>query len=33
VKVLERGSLYVVRARGGVSEVFMDSGRELVRMG
>jgi len=33
VKVLERGSLYVVRAMGEVPEVFMDSGRELVRMG
>jgi len=29
VKVLEYGGVYVVRARSGVSEVFMDSGTEL----
>jgi len=31
--VLEHGSVYVVRARRGISEVFMDSGRNGVRVG
>ena len=29
--MLEHGSVYVVRVRRGVSEVFMDSGKEFER--